>query len=208
MIIANYRDPRTCDIMLCGPSPGPQNGSQISPWREQLIELVRPWLGDKDVIIGVPEFGSGLTHAQGREQYPGFEPAAWEHRQISRCSVQVFWLDYAIGERTDPNSRPGFDTRLELGMALGEYQVGVVDSDTSCTPRGVARRTGALVIGMPEPGALPQRGGLTRFHLNRLGIPVHKTLEMLADHLVTKYYDAPTFWKSATAWGAASKIKR
>lgn len=198
MIIANYRDPRTCDIMLCGPSPGPQNGSQISPWREQLIELVRPWLGDKDVIIGVPEFGSGLTHAQGREQYPGFEPAAWEHRQISRCSVQVFWLDYAIGERTDPNSRPGFDTRLGLGMTLGEYQAIGTDED--------AMR--ALVIGMPEPGALPQRGGLTRFHLNRLGIPVHKTLEMLANHLVTKYYDAPTFWKSATAWGAASKIKR
>lgn len=186
MIIANYRDPRTCDIMLCGPSPGPQNGSQCSPWREQLIELVRPWLGDKDVIIGVPEFGSGLTHAQGREQYPDFEPAAWESRQICYCAVQVFWLDLAIGERNNPESRPGFDTRFELGLALGEYPL-------------VAPRPGnkmrALEIGMPDPGALPQRGGLIRYHLNRLQIPVHKTLEALADHLVTKYYDAPTFWR-------------
>lgn len=192
MIIATYLDPRTCDIMLCGPSPGPQSGSQISPWRERFIELVRPWLGDKNVIIGVPEFGAGLTHAQGREKYPDFEPAVWEHKQISRCSVQVFWLDYAIGEKSDPNSRPGFDTRFKLGMALGLYV-------------GMLQEMPVPVIGMPDPGKLPQRGGLTRFHLDRLRIPVHKTLDALADYLVTKYYDAPTFWKSATTWGAAIK---
>jgi len=168
--IVHYRDTRHCNIFLCGPSPGPRDGSQISPWREKLIaEMSALWSnGDADPVIGVPEFGDGMTHEQGRAAYPDFDVAAWETEQINRCMVQVFWLDFAIGEKSDPESRPGFDTRLELGLALGAY-----------ARRGLYY-TRELVIGMPPAGRLPQRGGLARHHLNRLEIPVYTDLAAVA----------------------------
>jgi len=171
--IAHYRDTRHCNIFLCGPSPGPRDGSLISPWREKLIAE----LAAREIhgIIGVPEFGDGMTHVQGRAAYPDFDVATWETEQINRCTIQVFWLDFAIGEKSDPESRPGFDTRLELGLALGAY----------------ARRseyfTRGLVVGMPPAGALPQRGGLARHHLNRLKIPVYTTLGDVAQATMDLY---------------------
>jgi len=168
--IAHYRDTRHCNIFLCGPSPGPRDGSQISPWREKLIsEMAKLWSkGAADPVIGVPEFGDGMTHAQGRTAYPDFDVAAWETEQINHCMIQVFWLDFAIGEKSDPESRPGFDTRLELGLALGAYAQTRPDY------------TRHLVVGMPPAGPLPQRGGLARHHLNRLEIPVYTDLAAVA----------------------------
>lgn len=165
-----YRDTNLCDIFLCGPSPGPNTsmgGSAISPWRERMIEEFRSYATGKHIKIGVPEFGHGMTHQEGRAAFPDFEPAVWENRQIGFCAVQVFWLDLAIGERGDPESRPGFDTRFELGLALGEYPRNYAPGD----------KMRSLVIGMPPAGRLPQRSGLIRYYLDRLGIEVHTTME-------------------------------
>lgn len=172
-----YRDTNLCDIFLCGPSPGPTRNNLISPWRTEMIKIFRSYPNHDDIKIGVPEFGQGLTHQEGRAAFPDFKPAAWETQQIENCAVQLFWLDLAIGERGDPESRPGFDTRFELGLALGEY----------LRNSALGNKMRSLVIGMPPAGPLPRRSGLIRYHLDLLGIEVHTTMEAVVRAAIDKF---------------------
>lgn len=171
MQVSHYLDPRQCDVFLCGPSPGTRDGSQYSPWRCEMTRIFDVFDTEKSIRLGIPEFGHGMTHERGKSLFPDFDAAEWETKQIKGAVVQVFWLDFAIGDKNNPDSKPGFDTRLELGIALGQYM---------CNPW-----LKSVLVGIPEGnGNLPRRMGLIRHHLDKLGIRSHNSMESLVSMAV------------------------
>ncbi len=150
-------------IFLAGPTAG---AGGRTAWRARALELLDEQGWDGEVVI--PEFRADRFVAAVHRRFgappspvPGqkttsYNVLRWETRGIETVTVVLFWMPFALADKDDPASLPGFTTRAEVSREL-------------------ARAPGRIVLGMPPTGVMS--AGHIRYHAHHQGVPIHDTLE-------------------------------
>jgi hypothetical protein len=148
---------------------GPTARGVRTAWRVDVLAMLEARGFEGTVIL--PEFRDGTFAKMVPERFgappspvPGmratsFNILAWETTGIEHATVVLFWMPFAIGPESSPDSLPGFTTRAEVS-------------------REIARDPTRIVLGMPSSAV---SGGHIRYHAFRAGVPIAASLAETVD---------------------------